>query len=85
MRLVLLRVAAVDGWASERVVDMPMYDDSGKVKDTYEVHVPGGVYWVDLDINMRELTRNLVLHNPATDGTLLHGTVRFTIRRGEDS
>jgi hypothetical protein len=49
MRLVLLRVAAVDGWASERVVDMPMYDDSGKVKDTYEVHVPGGVYWVDLD------------------------------------
>jgi hypothetical protein len=84
MRLVLPCVVVADGWASERVVDMPMYDDSGKVKDTYEVHIPGGVYHVDLDIDMRELARNLVLHNPATDGTLLHGTIRFTIRRGED-
>jgi hypothetical protein len=64
---------------------MPMYDDSGKVKNTYEVRIPGGVYWVDLDIDMRELARNLVLHNPASDGTLLHETVRFTIRRVEGS
>jgi hypothetical protein len=64
---------------------MPMYDDFDKVKNSYEVHIPGGVYHVDLDIDMRELARNLVLHNPATDGTLLHGTIRFTIRRVEGS
>jgi hypothetical protein len=85
MRPVLQCAVAVDGWVLERVVDMPMYDDSGKVKDTYEVHIPGGVYHVDLDIDMRELARDLVLHNPATDGTLLHGTIRFTIRREEGS
>jgi hypothetical protein len=64
---------------------MPMYDDFNKVKNSYEVRIPGGVYWVDLDIDMRELARNLVLHNPATDGTLLNGTVQFNIRRGGGS
>jgi hypothetical protein len=64
---------------------MSVYDDLGRVKVVYEIRTSEGVCYVELDIDMCDLAKKLVLQGETGSGTLLDGTIRFIIRDSEGS